>query len=183
MFSPFHSLNIRGSLLLIILFIVIILLIVFISLNIYKINLFNSLCLSILVINLRGLLPYFWCFRSYIWGNLILRILLWFCFFISPLLKSINFVLSHFLPIGSPIFLWYFLISLEIVRQVIRPLTLRLRLICNIIAGHVLISLIRNLNLLGFFILRLILFFEIIVSIIQSLVYSILNFIYKKELS
>jgi len=63
-----------------------------------------------------------------------------------------------------------------------RPLTLRLRLICNLMAGHVLLRLIININLICYVILLLILFFEIIVSIIQRVVFTLLRAIYKKEI-
>lgn len=85
------------------------------------------------------------------------------------------------MPLGSPFFLWNFLIRLELLSQFIRPLTLRLRLRCNLMAGHVLMSLASNLGVISYFLLRILILFEVAVSIVQSLVYRILTDIYKKE--
>jgi F-type H+-transporting ATPase subunit a len=51
-------------------------------------------------------------------------------------------MLSHLLPQGTPNALIIFIVIIEIVRNIIRPITLCVRLTANLIAGHLLISLL-----------------------------------------
>jgi len=93
-----------------------------------------------------------------------------------------NFII-HLTPKSSPIILIPILILIEIIRFSIRPLTLGLRLIANIIAGHIIISLLRsniiNKNsILLTFIQILISILERLVSLIQAYVFSLLTCLY-----
>merc|ERR1712158_293449 len=62
-------------------------------------------------------------------------------------------VFSNFIglfPIGTPYPLMPFIVLIEIVRRVIRPLTLSVRLAANMVAGHLLMILIRRpINMLS----------------------------------
>jgi F-type H+-transporting ATPase subunit a len=53
-------------------------------------------------------------------------------------------MLSHLLPQGTPLALINFMVLIELTRRIIRPVTLCVRLTANIIAGHLLISLLGN---------------------------------------
>ncbi|KYN49988.1 ATP synthase subunit a, partial [Cyphomyrmex costatus] len=74
-------------------------------------------------------------------------------------------------------------------RLLIRPITLAIRLTANIIAGHLLLSLLGSTGnkitptLLSFIIFTQILLFilEICVSIIQAYVFSVLSTLYLRE--
>jgi len=57
--------------------------------------------------------------------------------------KKTNNLLAHIVPIGSPIPLIPLIVLIEIIRNLIRPITLSVRLIANITAGHLLIHLLR----------------------------------------
>lgn len=78
---------------------------------------------------------------------------------------------------------------IESIRQLIRPLTLAVRLRANIIAGHLLLCLIGSLGpRLNLFILFFVLLVQIAlyslelgVSIIQSYVFSVLCVLYSRE--
>ncbi|MQI72166.1 hypothetical protein EI017_25775, partial [Escherichia coli] len=56
-----------------------------------------------------------------------------------------NKILAHLVPNGTPIPLIRFIVLIEIIRNIIRSLTLSIRLIANIVSGHLLLTLIGNL--------------------------------------
>ncbi|KYQ46787.1 ATP synthase subunit a, partial [Trachymyrmex zeteki] len=98
--------------------------------------------------------------------------------------------LSHLTPMGTPFVLMPFMVIIESIRLIIRPITLSIRLAANMIAGHLLLSLLglSGAGLRSFVILlvlvvaQLILFvLEIFVSLIQAYVFSILSALYRKE--
>lgn len=53
-------------------------------------------------------------------------------------------MLAHLLPQGTPTLLIMFMVIIEIVSNIIRPITLCVRLTANLIAGHLLMSLLGN---------------------------------------
>ena len=80
-----------------------------------------------------------------------------------------------------------FIVLIERIRRVIRPLTLAIRLSANIIAGHLLLTLLGNqlaeLRMLGLIIPTeiILVILEIAVSLIQAYVFSILLTLYIRE--
>jgi F-type H+-transporting ATPase subunit a len=94
-------------------------------------------------------------------------------------------------PQGTPSVLIPFMVCIETIRNVIRPGTLAVRLTANIIAGHLLLTLIGNtgnslsLILVNFLILSQIalLLLESAVSIIQSYVFAVLSTLYSREVN
>lgn len=98
-------------------------------------------------------------------------------------------MLAHLTPLGTPYALQPLIVLIELVRNIIRPLTLSIRLAANIVAGHLLLTLIGSqafntnyitLRVLIFGIL-LILILERGVAIIQAYVFSILRCLYLGE--
>src|SRR5690606_31246713 len=97
--------------------------------------------------------------------------------------------LSHLIPVGTPLALLSFIVVVEILRNFIRPLALTFRLTANIIAGHLLMSLIGralitlpfSFILLGSFVQSLLVFIELGVSLIQAYVFSTLLLLYLSE--
>ena len=73
--------------------------------------------------------------------SLSLALLLW----LSPLVfKSITSpknLISHLVPLGSPLALRPFIVLVERVSLLIRPITLSVRLAANIVTGHLLLTL------------------------------------------
>jgi len=84
-----------------------------------------------------------------------------------------------------------FIVLIETIRNVIRPGTLAVRLTANIIAGHLLITLLRRtgsnfpsyLIFILIFIQILLIILESAVAIIQSYVISILRTLYSREVN
>jgi F-type H+-transporting ATPase subunit a len=93
-------------------------------------------------------------------------------------------------PQGTPSVLIPFIVIIETIRNVIRPGTLAIRLSANIIAGHLLLTLLGNTgnslssSLLAILILTqlLLLSLESAVAIIQSYVFTILRTLYSREI-
>lgn len=96
---------------------------------------------------------------------------------------------AHLVPQRTPVVLIPFIVLIESIRNVIRPVTLSIRLSANIIAGHLLITLLGNLlassasiTLAVMMIVQLALVrLEIAVSVIQAYVFSILITLYVGE--
>nr|YP_918982.1 ATP synthase F0 subunit 6 [Romanomermis iyengari]ABL73801.1 ATP synthase F0 subunit 6 [Romanomermis iyengari] len=182
-FLPFQFMNLKASFMFLLLFMLLIIKMNFTMKNFFKIQFTESIMLLLLLLNFLGLVPYFWSMGSYLWNNLLLSILFWGTNFFSTYFKYINIVLSHLLPHMSPWYLWHFLIFLEMVSHLVRPLTLSLRLMCNLIAGHILISLVSTMGFKFFIMLVIMILFECMISMIQAVVFSLLNLIYFKEFS
>jgi F-type H+-transporting ATPase subunit a len=99
-------------------------------------------------------------------------------------------MLAHLVPQGTPAILMMFIVLIETIRNIIRPLTLAVRLTANIIAGHLLITLIGNqaavrsiitlLGVINAFILLTIL--EMAVAFIQAYVFAVLLTLYVNEI-
>jgi F-type H+-transporting ATPase subunit a len=106
-------------------------------------------------------------------------------------LKTPNRVLAHLVPLGTPPALMPFIVIIELRRRVIRPLTLSVRLAANIIAGHLLLSLLARRGpsmpvislscMMRALILLCIL--ECAVSIIQAYVFRVLATLYLNEVN
>jgi len=92
-------------------------------------------------------------------------------------------------PSGTPTVLMFFMVLIELVRNIIRPLTLSVRLSANIIAGHLLICLLGNFLIqfisisssLILIVPVLLSFLELGVSIIQAYVFVLLVISYIKD--
>lgn len=113
---------------------------------------------------------------------------------LGPMLWSIvlqyNNMFAHLVPTGTPGILMPVIVVIETVRNVIRPGTLSIRLAANMIAGHLLLTLLgsqgANVRFTLIFILIIILILlvilELAVACIQSYVFTILSSLYLNEL-
>lgn len=150
---------------------------------------FLSLFYFILFNNFLGLFPFIFTRSSHLSITLTLVLPLWLRFIIFGWINNTNHIFSHLVPQGTPSILMPFIVLIESIRNLIRPGTLAIRLSANIIAGHLLITLIGNTgNILSLFILNLLIFRQIAllileraVAIIQSYVFAILSTLYSRE--
>lgn len=97
-------------------------------------------------------------------------------------------MISHLVPSGTPVQLMNFIVLIETVRNLIRPITLSVRLSANMVAGHLLISLLGRFcllrvgNLLSFPLILALSVLELGVSFIQAYVLITLVTLYSTEI-
>jgi len=163
----------------------------FLNLNFrVKIWKFLILCLiwiGLLSLNLKGLISYTWTWRMYPLCSLYFAMVAWrvVCLRRTLYMRRLWSYRrwSHYLPLRRPIWLWAFLPLIEVISQLIRPVTLTLRLRANLIAGHSILFLIGCLPWLRLSNSGFLVFvpFEIIVAIVQRVVFSLLLQTYNLE--
>lgn len=151
---------------------------------------FISLFLFIIINNFMGLFPYIFTASRHLRFCLSLSLTLWLGIILFRILNFINDFISHLTPQGTPFILIPFIVIIESISLIIRPFTLAIRLTANIIAGHLLLSLlgssgqiINNFLIILLIILSQVLLFilELSVSLIQAYVFSILSTLYRRE--
>nr|AML26061.1 ATP synthase F0 subunit 6 [Staphylinidae sp. BMNH 1274252] len=152
---------------------------------------FVSLFSFILFNNFLGLFPYIFTSSSHLIFTLALALPLWLSFMIYGWMNNTTHMLAHLVPQGTPPILMPFMVMIETISNIIRPGTLAVRLAANMIAGHLLLTLLGNtgsslnLVLINFLIMTqlLLLILESAVAIIQSYVFAVLSTLYSSEVN
>jgi len=153
--------------------------------------LFISLFMFILINNFLGLFPYIFTASRHLALTLTLRLPLWISFIVFGWVNYTKHMFAHLVPQSTPGALIPFIVIIETIRNVIRPGTLAVRLIANIVAGHLLITLLgnqtasaSNLILAGLIITQILLLtLESAVAVIQSYVFAVLSTLYAREIT
>nr|APX40542.1 ATP synthase F0 subunit 6 [Labidostomis ghilianii] len=150
-----------------------------------------SLFSIILFNNFMGLFPYIFTSTSHMVLTLALALPMWLSFMIYGWVNNTVHMLAHLVPQGTPAVLMPFMVCIETISNVIRPGTLAIRLSANMIAGHLLMTLLGNtgsslsvimINILVM-VQILLLVLESAVSIIQSYVFAVLTTLYSSEVN
>nr|YP_010238875.1 ATP synthase F0 subunit 6 [Anoplophora horsfieldi]QTE20924.1 ATP synthase F0 subunit 6 [Anoplophora horsfieldi]QTV20878.1 ATP synthase F0 subunit 6 [Anoplophora horsfieldi] len=152
---------------------------------------FISLFSFILFNNFLGLFPYIFTSTSHMSLTLTLALPLWLSFMLYGWLNHSIHMFAHLVPQGTPPMLMPFMVCIETISNIIRPGTLAVRLSANMIAGHLLMTLLGNtgpmlnIMMINFLIITqiLLLILESAVSIIQSYVFAILSTLYSSEVN
>nr|CCO25678.1 ATPase subunit 6 [Botryllus schlosseri] len=142
----------------------------------------------IMFMNVYGLIPGTFSLSSLPLMSLGMGLIMWGGGYVYCLSKNYNGCISHFLPQGAPMFLGVLLVWIEILSWIFRPLSLGIRLMANITAGHLLMFLCGSgvffsgsfFPLVVVFLLALAVL-EVGVSFIQSYVYQLLLSLYMME--
>nr|YP_009919004.1 ATP synthase F0 subunit 6 [Orthonevra geniculata]QMP96584.1 ATP synthase F0 subunit 6 [Orthonevra geniculata] len=150
---------------------------------------FISLFSMILFNNFMGLFPYIFTGTSHLVLTLSLALPLWLSFMIYGWLNHTQHMFTHLVPQGTPGILMPFMVCIETISNIIRPGTLAVRLTANMIAGHLLMTLLGNTGpSLSSIIVTILLITQILlltlesaVAIIQSYVFAILSTLYSSE--
>lgn len=163
----------------------------FLNLKIKKFNkniiiIFFYLFLTIFFLNFFGSLPYNFPLTSQLRIVFFLSIILWITINSFYIINSFKSFISHNVPEGTPYFIIFFLFVVEIISNLIRPITLSLRLIGNIVAGHIFLNLIFSLIYnLGNRFFMLYLFYisvEILIRFLQAYIIITLIVMYYADL-
>nr|YP_010309669.1 ATP synthase F0 subunit 6 [Actenodia billbergi]UMR54786.1 ATP synthase F0 subunit 6 [Actenodia billbergi] len=152
---------------------------------------FVSLFSFILINNFLGLFPYVFTSTSHMTLTLSLALPLWLTFMLYGWINKTIHMLAHLVPQGTPPILMPFMVCIETISNIIRPGTLAIRLSANMIAGHLLLTLLGNtgqtlsLIMINFLIITqlLLLLLESAVAIIQSYVFAVLSTLYSSEVN
>nr|ALO76886.1 ATP synthase F0 subunit 6 [Propalticus sp. PRO01] len=150
---------------------------------------FISLFSFILMNNFLGLFPYIFTSTSHLILTLSLSLILWLSFMIYGWINNTTHMLAHLVPQGTPPILMPFMVCIETISNIIRPGTLAVRLTANMIAGHLLMTLLGNTGpglpsiLISILIIVqiLLLILESAVAMIQSYVFAVLSTLYSSE--
>nr|QDA21684.1 ATP synthase F0 subunit 6 [Orthetrum sabina] len=152
---------------------------------------FISVFSLILFNNFMGLFPYIFTSTSHLVFTLTLSLPLWLAFMVYGWLNHTQHMFAHLVPQGTPAVLMPFMVCIETISNLIRPGTLAVRLAANMIAGHLLMTLLGNTGpSISYSILSLLIITQIMlltlesaVSIIQSYVFAVLSTLYSSEVN
>ena len=121
-----------------------------IKLNRFK-GIANSIPLSLVALftfivcnNFLGLLPYVFTASRHPSFTCVLALSSWIGYLLYSIRSNPSSFLAHLAPVGTPKVLIPFMVLIELIRSLMRPLTLAVRLAANIVAGHLLLVLTRS---------------------------------------
>lgn len=145
-----------------------------------------TLFIRILIFNTLGIFPYIFTLTRHLRVTLSIALPIWLSYILFNLIRQTKSFFCHLVPLGTPPYLIPIIVLIESVRLLIRPITLSVRLVANIVAGHLLISLISSINsyfiniyrYLGQLLLNIL---ELAVAGIQAYVFIILLSLYVSE--
>jgi len=155
-------------------------------------RLLSALFVFIIFVNFLGLIPYVFRVSSHLVFRLAFGLPIWIRIIVSGAMAYSSSFLAHLLPGGAPGWLNPFLVLVETVRIIVRPITLSFRLAANISAGHIVLTLIgvyAGRAFFGSFFTFLILIgvqtfyiiFEMGICLIQSYIFCLLASLYRDD--
>nr|YP_009472964.1 ATP synthase F0 subunit 6 [Neolethaeus assamensis]AST10194.1 ATP synthase F0 subunit 6 [Neolethaeus assamensis] len=143
----------------------------------------------ILMNNIMGLLPYIYTSTSHMVMNLTMALPLWLSLMLFGWINQTNNMFAHMIPTGTPTLLMPFMVLIETISNLIRPMALAVRLTANMIAGHLLMTLLGekaaecSASLMLIFMVQMsLMIFEAAVALIQAYVFSVLTTLYTSEI-
>nr|YP_009176323.1 ATP synthase F0 subunit 6 [Megaphragma amalphitanum]ALI86572.1 ATP synthase F0 subunit 6 [Megaphragma amalphitanum] len=159
--------------------------------NTMNILMLISIFIFIMLNNFMGLFSYIFTSSSHMSFSLSLSLVLWVSYMLFGWINNTNHMFIHLVPQGTPTLLMSFMVLIESISNFIRPGTLAVRLSANMIAGHLLMTLISStgtslsiiLLLLMLLSQSVLIVLELSVSIIQAYVFTVLSTLYSSETS
>nr|YP_009730010.1 ATP synthase F0 subunit 6 [Tagasta indica]YP_010892331.1 ATP synthase F0 subunit 6 [Tagasta tonkinensis]QHX99915.1 ATP synthase F0 subunit 6 [Tagasta indica]WJO90064.1 ATP synthase F0 subunit 6 [Tagasta tonkinensis] len=150
---------------------------------------FISMFIMLMFNNFMGLFPYIFTSSSHMVMTFSIALPMWLSFMLFGWINNTKHMLAHLVPQGTPMALMSFMVLIETISNIIRPGTLAIRLAANMIAGHLLLTLMGNTgpsmhhNILIILITSqmMLLILESAVALIQAYVFSILSALYSSE--
>nr|AID54836.1 ATP synthase subunit 6 [Hoplopleura kitti] len=144
----------------------------------------------ILLTNLMGMLPMAYTFSSSLQFSLGLSVSLWLGGVLYALTVSVERVLAHLCPEGVEGVMSLFLVVIELTSLFIRPMSLGIRLMANLTAGHMIMALCESgfslqhssiASVFSLISLCLISLFETAVAVVQAYIFVSLIYLYWEE--
>uniref|UniRef100_UPI0030E2E926 ATP synthase F0 subunit 6 n=1 Tax=Poecilochirus davydovae TaxID=3128885 RepID=UPI0030E2E926 len=158
--------------------------------NFKTLIIFLSMFWFIMCNNLMGLYPYIFTATSHLVVTLTLALPFWILFMLYGWFNLTNHMFTHLVPLGTPMGLSFFMVFIETISNIIRPITLSVRLAANMIAGHLLLSLLSGISeampimfIPSSIVLATLLTLEYAVAMIQSYVFITLMSLYLNEIN
>nr|YP_009024045.1 ATP synthase F0 subunit 6 [Pacris xizangensis]ADZ56252.1 ATP synthase F0 subunit 6 [Pacris xizangensis] len=150
---------------------------------------FISIFILMMFNNFMGLFPYIFTSTSHLALTFSIALPMWLSFMLFGWINHTNHMFMHLVPQGTPPALMSFMVLIETISNIIRPGTLAVRMTANMIAGHLLLTLLgntgpsmtTNLTLMLIFGQMILLTLESTVAMIQAYVFSILSTLYSSE--
>nr|YP_010503021.1 ATP synthase F0 subunit 6 [Thyreophagus entomophagus]UXD78883.1 ATP synthase F0 subunit 6 [Thyreophagus entomophagus] len=152
-------------------------------------SLIGTIFLVVGLYNFLALFPFIFSVTSHMLTTFPLSYTFWVSIILFSWVSSLKYFLAHLIPVGTPFGLMSFMVLVEVLSNLIRPLALTFRLTANMMAGHLLMSLIGGalislpftFMLLGGLVQSLLVLMELGVSLIQAYVFSTLLLLYLSE--
>ncbi len=140
------------------------------------------------LVNLSGNIPLNSIPTIFYRFTLTISLLFWLPLIVCVSFTQLKSFIAHILPFGSPVGLILFLPLVEIFSQLIRPLTLIIRLRTNLSSGHIIMYMFSYFTLLSsvlspfiYIVLYLLFFLELAISILQAYIFVSLLSLYINE--
>nr|YP_010990582.1 ATP synthase F0 subunit 6 [Pseudochoutagus curvativus]WOW98896.1 ATP synthase F0 subunit 6 [Pseudochoutagus curvativus] len=147
----------------------------------------SSIMITIFLNNLLGLFPYNFTTTSHMCISISLALPMWITMMTYGWTKFTNEMFTHLLPTSTPTMIMPMMILIETIGNIIRPISLSVRLSANMIAGHLLMILLGSINEINLLIMTIVfkttlMMFEMAISIIQAYVFATLITLYSSEI-
>lgn len=155
---------------------------------------FQYTFLFVAMSNLIGMIPYSFSITSHIAFVFGLSLIIFLGLQVIGLVRFGYEFFGFFLPSGVPIYMTPFLVIIELVSYIFRVISLSIRLVANIVSGHILLKLIMGFifNMISkgsFFLLAVscivlisaLICLEFAIALLQAYVYLVLCAIYLKD--
>nr|QPN50260.1 ATP synthase F0 subunit 6 [Lycorma delicatula]QPN50325.1 ATP synthase F0 subunit 6 [Lycorma delicatula]QPN50663.1 ATP synthase F0 subunit 6 [Lycorma delicatula]QPN50676.1 ATP synthase F0 subunit 6 [Lycorma delicatula]QPN50689.1 ATP synthase F0 subunit 6 [Lycorma delicatula] len=145
-----------------------------------------SIFMFIMISNMMGLIPYVFTSTSHLVVSMSIALPSWIMITIYSWKNFTNEMFKHMLPKGTPSAISPMMIMIETTGNLIRPISLAVRLTANMIAGHLLMTLLGNTSSIKtlVFIMPIqmtLTAFETAISMIQAYVFATLVTLYSSE--
>ena len=155
-------------------------------------HLIRRIFLFIIIINISGNIPYMFSLRRHLILTLTIALPLWTALILSSSTWNPYIFIAILLPGNAPLWLNPFLIIVETLSIIVRPITLSFRLAANIRAGHIVTALMTSYSSSILFLsIKLFIFlvtlhtlyilFEIGIALIQRYIFCLLLSLYRDE--
>jgi F-type H+-transporting ATPase subunit a len=154
-----------------------------------------TIFMFVLFANLLGLLPYSFTVTSHIIITAALALLVFFTFLVYGFWKNGLRFLKLFVPSGVPVYILPFVVVMEVISVLSRPISHSVRLFANMLAGHItlkvfggFVTMIAGFGIAGWFgaalplvMIVILTALELLVAFLQAYVFAILTCVYLND--